>query len=423
MPALGMAQETGRLTAWLKREGEAITAGEPLMEIETDKTTVEIEAPASGMLAAVTAVPGDQVPVAATIAWILAPGESLPSEAAALEPAAASPAASQPVAASPVAARMAAAHGLSLGDLAAAGKRVTKADVLARIEADANGLLGAQAASAARLPAASPKARRLAGERGLEVAAMAGSGPGGAILAADVLAALTAPAASSSGGPVAPTGQAWAVMAERLAEAWRTIPHFYLRREIDATALVAWRAAAQPRFEIKLTYTDLLIRVVAAALVEHPRLNGSWNGRELDLNPEINVGLAVPTDDGLLVPVIHQADQKHLAEIAAERQTIVGRARAGRLRLADLQGGTFTLSNLGMYGVDEFQAIVNPPQAAILAVGRIAERVVPVGGRPEIRPRLALSLSCDHRAVDGARAAAFLDALAGLLEQPLAMLQ
>jgi pyruvate dehydrogenase E2 component (dihydrolipoamide acetyltransferase) len=222
-------------------------------------------------------------------------------------------------------------------------------------------------------------------------------------------------------------------MAERVSQAWTTIPHFYLLREVNATHLIAWRDEVQERFAAqqpdaaqqgasKITYTDLLVKVVAAALRQHPRLNASWQNDALLLHLDINVGLAVAVEDGLVVPVLHQADMLGLRRLAALRTQLVAKANAGRLAPADLSGGTFTISNLGMYGVDAFSAIVNPPQAAILAVSRIAERVVPLQGQPAVQPMLTLSLSCDHRAVDGARAAQFLQTVAELIEHPMRLL-
>jgi pyruvate dehydrogenase E2 component (dihydrolipoamide acetyltransferase) len=214
----------------------------------------------------------------------------------------------------------------------------------------------------------------------------------------------------------------WRVMVERLSQAWTTIPHFYLIREVNASRLVAWREKAQKNSAEKITYTDLLVKLTAVALRQYPRLNASWQNENIVLNPEINIGLAVAVEDGLLVPVIHRADELSLAQLAARRSEIVARAQAGKLALDDLSGGTFTISNLGMYGVDIFNAIVNPPQAAILAVSRIADRVVPVNGQPAVQPMVTFSLSCDHRVVDGARAAQFLQALADLVEEPLQLL-
>jgi pyruvate dehydrogenase E2 component (dihydrolipoamide acetyltransferase) len=415
MPALGMAQETGTLLRWLKAPGDAVVKGEPLMEIETDKATVEIEAPASGVLANVTARPNDVVPVGQPIALILAPGESAPAPGAApAAPEAARPAA---LTASPVAARMAAELGLALEQIQPEGGRVQKEDVLA--------YLAARPASAPRQRngrvLASPKARRLAQERGLELAAIPGSGPRGAVLAADVLS-------SEAGAPTpapepAAVSRLWRVMAERVTQAWTTIPHFYLLREVDAARLLAWRDEARQRAAEKITVTDLLVKLAAAALRRHPRLNAAWQPGGSVLNADVNIGLAVAVDDGLFVPVIHQADALGLAEVAARRAHLVAQAQAGRLGLDELSGGTFTLSNLGMYGVEAFNAIIVPPQAAILAVGAITERVVAVAGQPAVRPRLTLSLSCDHRVVDGARGAQFLQTLAELIEAPLRLLE
>lgn len=415
MPALGMAQETGTLMRWLKAPGDTVARGEPLMEVETDKATVEVEAPASGVLADVVAEPGAVVPVGQRIARILAPGESAAPKPAAPPPPKA------PLSATPTAARIAAEHKLDLAQIRPQGGRVQKDDVLS--------FLNARPAN--RRAPASPKARRLAQERGLELASIPGSGPEGAVLAADVLGLLPPPSAPEPQPEPAAAGltRLWQVMVERLSQAWTSIPHFYLLREADASGLIAWRneleqraAARQGPQQAKITYTDLLVKVVAAALARHPRLNASWRDGDLILHPEINIGLAVAVEDGLVVPVIHRADTLGLGQIAARRADLVARAQAGKLAPADLGGGTFTISNLGMYGVDAFSAIVNPPQAAILAVGRIAERVVPLNGQPAVRPTISLSLSGDHRAVDGARAAQFLQTVAEFIEHPMRML-
>jgi pyruvate dehydrogenase E2 component (dihydrolipoamide acetyltransferase) len=211
-------------------------------------------------------------------------------------------------------------------------------------------------------------------------------------------------------------------MAERMTASWTTAPHFYLVREVNASRLVAWRERVSRQAGVRITYTDLLIRLVAAALVRRPRVNVAWKDGAVVPNAEVGIGLAVAIEDGLLVPVLHRADTLSLAEIAARREDLVGRAQAARLRPADIQGGGFTLSNLGMYGVDAFNAIVNPPQAAILAVGRMADRVIAVNGQPAVQPTLVLTLSCDHRALDGARGAQFLGTLAELIEEPLTLL-
>jgi pyruvate dehydrogenase E2 component (dihydrolipoamide acetyltransferase) len=275
--------------------------------------------------------------------------------------------------------------------------------------------------------AASPKARRLAAERGLDLGALRGTGPGGAVLVADlppaVVRAVEPPAAPAAPRVAAPgVGTVWRVMAERMTASWTTAPHFYLVREVDASRLVAWRQRVKSPAGARITYTDLLVRLVAVALSRHPTVNAAWKDGTIAPAADISIGLAVAIDAGLVVPVIHRADALSLTELATRREDLVSRAQAGRLRPADIQGGGFTISNLGMFGIDAFSAIVNPPQAAILAVGRIADRVVAVNGQPAVRPTMVLTLSCDHRALDGARGAQFLGALADLIEEPLALL-
>jgi pyruvate dehydrogenase E2 component (dihydrolipoamide acetyltransferase) len=405
MPALELAQETGKIIRWLKRPGETVQKGEPLVEIETDKVMTEIEAPAAGILGDVTAREGDVVPVGQTIARIL-------EEAGAAAPA-------PLVGAAPLAAR-----GATAVPSARAGVRASPdvSHIASRTEAPA------AAVTAARLTAASPKARRLAAERGLDVKALRGSGPGGVVLAADVLAASSAPRAGAPALTAVPrveapaVGTVWRIMAERMTASWTTTPHFYLAREVNVSRLVSWRERASKQTAARITYTDLLVKLVAATLSRHPGVNASWKDGAIVRNAEIHVGLAVAVDDGLVVPVIHRADTLSLVDIAARREDLVSRAQAGKLRPADIQGGGFTISNLGMYGVDAFNAIVNPPQAAILAVGRIADRVVAVNGQPTVQPTMVLTLSCDHRALDGAHGAQFLGALADLIEEPLALL-
>jgi pyruvate dehydrogenase E2 component (dihydrolipoamide acetyltransferase) len=233
---------------------------------------------------------------------------------------------------------------------------------------------------------------------------------------------IAATAAVAPGGDAPRVGTIWRVMVERMTASWTQAPQFHLVREVNASRLIAWRERAVKQAGVRVTYTDLLVKLVAAAIARHPGVNASWQDGAIVRHADINVGLAVAIDDGLVVPVIHHADRLGLAELVAEREALVGRAQAGRLRPADITGGGFTISNLGMYGIDGFTAIVNPPQAAILAVGRIADRVVPVDGKPAVQPMMVLTLSCDHRALDGARGAQFLATLAELVEEPLALL-
>jgi pyruvate dehydrogenase E2 component (dihydrolipoamide acetyltransferase) len=376
MPALGMAQDTGKIIRWHKHSGELVTQGDTLLEVETDKVTVDIPAPASGRLAEVRAAAGDDVPVGQAIAVILAQHAA---EVAAVQ---------------------------------------------------------------RRRPLASPKARHLAAEHGLNLSALIGSGPGGAVVAKDVahLLAASQPAVGRQakegrGAPAsetsedgtdaparsapAPLAGVWRVMAERTTQSWTSVPHFVLTRDVDASRLQAWRALSQGRLDQQITYTDLFVKLVAAALRQHPRFQTSWVAGQIVVNETIGIGIAVATNDGLVVPVIQQADQLTLGEIAQRRADLVARAHSGSLGSTDVYGCTFTISNLGMYGVDTFNAIINPPNAGILALGRIAERVVAVSGQPVIRPMLSLSLSCDHRVVDGVRGAQFLGALAEFIEEPL----
>ena len=439
MPALEMAQESGRLVSWLKREGESVTKGEPIMEIETDKATVEIEAPDSGILGGVLIKENDEVPVGQIIAWILAPGEEPPSTplneprsgrintlqtAFELKPQVAPSPVSLEV--SPVARKMAEEHGIDLTLIETKGKRIEKADVQAYINSTQPDMSEpALVSSAAHLTPASPKARRLATERGINLSDLTGSGPNGAVLAADV------PLSAELGTAPAPSletpGTVWRLMAERMSASWRSVPHFYLVREVDASGLIEWRKRVAPKIEkhidIKPTFTDLLVKVIGFTLRDHPRLNASWADGDIQWNPDINVGMAAAIDEGLIVPVIQRADSASLSEIAMQRSDLIERAHQKKLRPADISGGTFTLTNLGMYKVDAFDAIVNTPQAAILSVGRIADRVVPLDGQIVIRPMMVLTLSLDHRVVDGARAAQFLDDLAQLIEDPWGLLR
>jgi pyruvate dehydrogenase E2 component (dihydrolipoamide acetyltransferase) len=362
MPALGMSQETGRLVRWLKSDGDDVQRGEPLMEVETDKAVVEVEAPGEGILGGIQAREGDEVPVGQTIAYLLSPGEAPPS-----------------------------------GKAEAVAGKVEKAPETAAPAPLTSEPVGEAPSERPPRPAASPKARRLAVQRGVDLASLAGSGPGGAVLETD----LEVGPARIQDGPL------WRAMADNTARSWQQTPHFFLFRDVDAGRLLE----ARSRLGSGVTFTDLLGVVVARCLADHAMMNRG--------SAQVNLGLAVATEAGLVVPVVHGADRLGFAAFAERRAAIAERARAGRLHSGDLGGGTFTLSNLGMYGVDAFTAIVTEGQAGILAVGRIAQRVVAVDEQPAVRPMFALALSCDHRQVDGARGAQFLSDLAERLEQPL----
>ncbi|HXM12375.1 MAG TPA: dihydrolipoamide acetyltransferase family protein [Terriglobales bacterium] len=388
MPALEMAQETGKLISWLKKEGESVAKGEPLLEIETDKAVMEIESPAAGVLAGIKVEAGTEVPVGRTIAWIVRPGEVPPTD-----------------------------------EGPAASGRKTTAAVSSAISVSESANQASPAMQSATQPIKiSPKARRLAIERGVNLSEVRGSGPGGEILASDIVAAgeskaSVPPAKTASGSPVS------RLMAERTTQSWTTVPHFFVVREADAGALNEVRLKFGPAIEqslrVKLTHSDLLVALVALVLQKHPRINSSWTSEGIRANSQINIGLAVAVDDGVVAPVIHNAGQAELGKIALQRRDLTERARGGKLRTDDITGGTFTISNLGMFGVDAFTAIIIPPQAAILAVGAITDRVVPVSGLPGIRPMMTLTLSSDHRVVDGARAADFLRDLVEAILNPL----
>ena len=426
MPALELAQETGKLLRWIKAAGDTVRKGEPIAEIETDKVTIELEAPASGVLSAVTAQEGDVISVGHTIAQIAAANEApAPTPTLSPEGRGQGEGPDARVKASPLARKIAEAHGVDLARVKTASGKVEKADVLAFVESQRVVALPTNG-SAGRLVAASPKARRLAAERGIDLRALKGSGPGGAVLTLDVPGATSLPTTEPLTLPSPQRGEGvgtvWRIMAERMTASWTRAPHFYLVREVNVTRLVTWLPKARKQTGAHVTYTDLLVKLVAATLAQHPRVNVSWKDGTLERHADINIGLAVALEDGLVVPVLHKADTLGLKEIATRREDLVARAQSGKLRPADIQGGVFTISNLGMYGVDAFSAIVNPPQAAILAVGRITDRVVPVNGQPAVQPTMVLTLSCDHRALDGARGAQFLGALADLVEEPLALL-
>ena len=385
MPALEMAQETGKLIAWRKQEGDRVTKGEPLLEIETDKAIVEVEAPADGVLAAITGIAGADIPVGQPIAWIVAPGEKPPNRDESAAPAA-----------------------------------------RAKTETHATPIMpNAPQTSAAQSARISPKARRLAKESGVDIATVRGSGACGEILASDVQAA-AAPDASSAAPKksdnIEVPSSIGRLMAERTTLSWTTVPHFFVTREIEATALNEFREKVAPEIErthkIRITHTDLLVALTSRVLLKHPRLNSSWTAEGIRLHDHVNMAVAIAVNDGVVTAVIPNAHAAGLPEIALQRHSVTERARAGKLRPSDIADATFTISNLGMYHVDEFTAIIVPPQAAILAVGSITDRVVVVDGKPAVRPMMTLTLSCDHRAADGARAAAFLNDLAEAIHEP-----
>ena len=389
LPRLGQGMESGTIVRWLKSEGEPVEKGEPLFELDTDKVTQEVEAEANGVLLKI-AVSEGEVPVGQTVAFIGAQGEEVPDLAAAPRQEAAEP------------------------------PKETSPEPRSEPTPQA-----AVAAGNGRIKA-SPLARRMARERGIELSAIHGTGPDGRIVAEDVeRAEVGAPAARAA--PLSlPSGEVEQVpltgirktIARRLTEAWQ-IPVFQLQTSADMTRVNALVARHRERdTEVRVTVTDVLTKVCAQALMRHREVNAEFTEEAILLHPSANVGLAVAAPQGLVVPVIRSAERLSLVEIAAVRSDLVGRARENKLRAEDLEGGTFTISNLGMYAVERFTAVLNPPQAAIVAVGATEERVVPHDGGTAVRPLVTLTGTFDHRAVDGAPAAAFLQTVKESLEDP-----
>lgn len=421
MPKLGLTMEEGTLVRWLKAEGEKVEKDEPLFQVETDKVSMEVEAPASGTLGKILVPEGETVPVVQVIGYILEPGEEVPEEWPAAEhvrgvtmPISAVTPAKR--VATPAARRLARDKGLDLGQIEGTGEAgvITSEDVLRFEEKPMREVVTVRPG---RIKA-SPRARRLAEEKGISLEEIEGSGQGGRVTEQDILGFL----ASQELVTPSPIQR---VTAKRMSESFTSAPHFYLSVEAVATRLFEWRERLVPAIEeevgVRLTFTDMLIILVAEALKGHPLANASWEDGRIRIAKEINIGMATAVEEGLIVPVIKNADQKGPVEITRERFELADKAAKGELSLEELEGGTFTLTNLGMLGVDEFWAIINPPQSAILAVGRIIERAVVEEGQVMARPTIRLTLSVDHRVLGGAEGARFLDDLRVLIEQPREM--
>jgi pyruvate dehydrogenase E2 component (dihydrolipoamide acetyltransferase) len=415
LPRLGQGMESGTIVKWLKSEGDKVEKGEALYELDTDKVTQEVEAEASGVLLKI-AISEGEVEVGRTIAVIGEQGEQVQAEPN--EPAG-NGAAGQEVVddaqeeGSPARARE---EERERGRRASAGDMGEQVTEIRQGSGDNGGRIKA-----------SPLARRIARERGIDLSAVAGTGPDGRVVAEDV------ERTAASGAPIAAPAQALPVegvevqqlssmrktIARRLTEAWEA-PVFQLSVTVDMGRALDLRKRLVELNDdgVKPTISDLLTKVSASALMRHRAVNALYRGDAVELYPTANIGIAVAVPNGLVVPVIPGCERKSIAEIAAARATIVERARSGKLQQSDLDGGTFTISNLGMYGIERFIAVLNPPQAAILAVGSIEDRVVAVDGQPAVCPRMEITLTCDHRAVDGATGAEFLRDLKAFLEEP-----
>lgn len=446
MPRLGLTMEEGTLIGWRKAEGQKVTAGEPLFEIETDKSTVEVESTRSGRLGKILVPVGATVPVGTVIALLADEGEIPPAEEKPALSAVQSPkkrleadalsvgsgsTIKDPLAvfptrvkASPAARRLAKKLGVDLSQTTGSGPggRVVAWNISAVGDA-------ARADHLRTGTRVTPLAARAAADLGVNLSAVHGSGPGGRITRQDVEQARSAPmtkseiyAPAQQPGTIRPFTRIEQVMAGRMVESFTSAPHFYLHVTIDARSLVALRGQLRPRLEnrsgVHLTYTDLLVYFCAKTLARHPEVMSQWTSQGMRLLKGVHVGVAVDTDRGLLVPVIQDADNLGLTGISRALADLAERARLGTLLPAEQEQGVFTLSNLGAFGIDAFDAVLNPPQAALLAVGRIKEQPMVMDGKVIPAAMLTLSLSVDHRVLDGARAARFLSDLADLLETP-----
>jgi pyruvate dehydrogenase E2 component (dihydrolipoamide acetyltransferase) len=396
LPRLGQGMEAGTIVRWLKSEGDTVEKGEALYELDTDKVTQEVEAEASGTLLKILAQEGEEIAVGKRIAVIGEEGEAVEVEEDPQEDE------QEEGSAGPIR-----EEERERGrDASADGEPEPEPE--AKEPAQANGRIKA-----------SPLARRVARERGIDLAGLIGTGPEGRIVAEDVERAVATPAHATAGAApleaeVVPLTSIRRTIAKRLTKAWEA-PVFQISMSADMTRAVALRERLRDE---KVTVTDVLTKLAAIALLRHREVNAHFADDEIRIFPSANVGLAVATERGLVVPVIRDCERKSLVQIAADRGALVSRAREAKLTAEDLEGGTFTISNLGMYGVEQFIAVLNPPQAAILAVGAIEERPVAESGELVVRPLMSMTLTCDHRAVDGAKAAEFLREVKTLLEEP-----
>ena len=433
MEALSPTMEEGQVVAWLKGEGDSVAQGDVLAEIETDKATMELVARGDGVLRAVFAGEGAVVPVGEVIAVIAAADEEIAALAAGAWGGGGAPAEAPPpesVAEEPVASEPAAPSEPAPSELVAPSE---------------------PAASASPPPQqgrvkASPVARRLAGELEVDLRAVAGSGPGGRVVKRDVEAAAEASAAAASPAapeleapivaPVAPDGpvpefedvplsQMRKTVARRLVESLGPVPHFFLTVDVEMGRAIEVRARVNQLLEAeggKASLNDLVVKAAAAALARHPECNAWWQNDSIRRFNRVHIGVAVAVPDGLITPVIRDAHLKGLGRIGAEVRELAGRARQKRLQPHEYTGSTFSISNLGMFGIEEFTAVINPPEAGILAVGAVEERPVVVDGQVVARPRMRITMSCDHRVIDGAQGARFLATLKAFLEEPAAIL-
>jgi pyruvate dehydrogenase E2 component (dihydrolipoamide acetyltransferase) len=436
LPQFGMGMTDGTITRWYKAEGEAVAEGEPLLEVEAAKTTVEVPSPVTGVIGKILVPEDTNVPVQAIIALIepAAGGTAVVTGDVAAIPEAAAPAASAEIgagrAASPLARRIAEQHGIDLAQVTGSGARgkVLRTDVEAACAGDAP--WGKRFDAGLQIE---PRARRAARELGIDLATVVGSGPDGRIVEIDVHAAAV-PAAPALAVPLAPPPpdsryidelhtRMRRIIAERLTKSKREVPHFYLVAHCEIDRLKAARAEINASFpDAKVSINDFVVFAIAKAVEAHPEANVAWTDEALRRFRDVDVSIAVATDGGLLTPIVREANRKTLRGIARESKNLSARARNGQLMPAEYEGGNVAVSNLGMFGVEEFTAIINPPQAFILAVGNGVEKPVVRDGAIVPATVMTCTLSVDHRAIDGAVAAKLLETFKRLIEEPLALL-
>jgi len=392
MPKLGLTMTEGTIEKWLKQEGDRVEKGEPLVEIITEKINFQYESPASGILRKILHHEGEAVPVTTPIAIIAEEGEVL-TEVETLKP-----------------------------------------DILP-VEIPKPAVVPMDVKEAPKRIFVSPIAKKMAQEKGIDLSSLKGSGPGGRIVKIDILKTVEKIAGKEVGLPppiqrpaerVIPLKGIRKIIAKRMTESFQNIPHFYLSLEVDMSAVQDLRERlkeeVEKRAKVRFTLTDILVKVAASALKENPIINSRIEGDQIHLVEEINIGVAIALEDGLIVPVVHHADRKSLTEIASTLRDLTQKAKEGKLSLEDVGGGTFTLSNMGMLGIDKFNPIINPPECSILGVGRTIEKPVVQGGEIKIKPMAWFSLSSDHRIVDGATAALFLNYIKKCIENPALLL-
>jgi pyruvate dehydrogenase E2 component (dihydrolipoamide acetyltransferase) len=418
LPRLGQGMESGTIVRWLKSEGEKVEKGDPLYELDTEKVTQEVEADSSGVLLKILAQEGDEIEVGKAIAVIGEEGEEVPTDES--EPKAE---AEKPKAEAEEPTEVTEEEPAEEGEPAPEREDERERGKETGTEAPSE---PEQGVNGGRVKA-SPLARRIAKERGIDLAQLRGTGPEGRIVAEDVerlsaSPAKAAPSAAAVSGEVETVklNQMRKTIARRMTEAWEA-PAFQIAMSADMSASIRLREALLERVEeggVRPTYSDILTKVIALALMRHRDMNAHFAGEEVHLFPTANIGIAVAIPHGLVVPVIPSCEAKTIQEIAVARADIVERTRGGKLKADDLENGTFTISNLGMYGVERFTAVLNPPQAGILAVGAIEEQAVVEDGELKIEPRMDMTLTVDHRSVDGATAAEFLRTVKSFLEEP-----